>query len=198
MYQQDTHDLDLSQTNGETPDAHESTATFIPDSNEKKTADLINEDDPARIARSKFIKGKYPSHERIRIVRPSKKALESISPGLLKATDELLMPPAGGGRVLYYIKRALIGMPLANSEAEHERLPKFKALAVLSSDAISSVAYATETCMSVLILSWPLLIASCLAHQYRDYYLAGNCRHVIQPDHSGLSKWWRFIHRGKR
>jgi amino acid transporter len=156
MYQQGTRDPDLSQTNGEIPDSQESIATFIPNSNVKqgkKTADLINEDDPARIGRSKIIKGKYPSHERIRIVRPSKKALENISPGLLKATDELLMPPVGSSRALYYIKRALIGMPLANSEAEHERLPKFKALAVLSSDAISSVAYATESCMGVLILA---------------------------------------------
>ncbi|GCE02801.1 APC family permease [Dictyobacter aurantiacus] len=114
---------------------------------------FIDEDDPARIVRTEIIRGKYPSYERIRTVRPSKKALESVSPGLLKATDEMLAPPQGGSRIFYYIKRALIGAPLANSQAEHERLTKFKALAVLSSDAISSVAYATEACMGVLIFA---------------------------------------------
>ncbi|GCE16339.1 APC family permease [Dictyobacter kobayashii] len=118
-----------------------------------ETAGLIDEDDPARIARTEIIRGKYPSHERIRTVRPSKKALLSVSPGLLTATDEMLAPPRGGSRVFYYVKRALIGAPLANSQAEHERLTKVKALAVLSSDAISSVAYATEACMGVLLFA---------------------------------------------
>ncbi|GAC1356473.1 MAG: APC family permease [Ktedonobacteraceae bacterium] len=107
----------------------------------------------ARIARTEVIRGKYPSHERIRTVRPSRKALESISPGLLKATDVILAPPKGSSRLLYYVKRALIGAPIASSQAEHERLTNIKALAVLSSDAISSVAYATEACMAVLILA---------------------------------------------
>ncbi|GCF11051.1 APC family permease [Dictyobacter arantiisoli] len=118
-----------------------------------KSVGAIDEDDPARIARREIIQGKYPSHERIRTVRPSKRALSNVSPGLLMATDELLAPPRGSGRIFYTLKRALIGAPLANSQAEHERLPKFKALAVLSSDAISSVAYATETCMGILILA---------------------------------------------
>lgn len=48
------------------------------------------------------------------------------------------------------IKRALFGRPLATSRLEHERLSKTTALAVLSSDAISSVAYATEQILLVL------------------------------------------------
>ena len=42
------------------------------------------------------------------------------------------------------IKRYLIGHPLSNEMALHQRIPKWKGLAVLSSDALSSVAYATE------------------------------------------------------
>jgi amino acid transporter len=48
------------------------------------------------------------------------------------------------------LKRFLIGKPLANERMEHERLDKKTALAVLSSDAISSVAYATDQILFVL------------------------------------------------
>src|SRR3989442_3503296 len=49
------------------------------------------------------------------------------------------------------LKRVFIGAPIATAQAEHERLTKFKALAVLSSDAISSVAYATEAILLSLV-----------------------------------------------
>lgn len=48
------------------------------------------------------------------------------------------------------LKRLLFGRPLASDRLEHERLDKKTALAVLSSDAISSVAYATEQILLVL------------------------------------------------
>src|SRR4029077_9592812 len=47
-------------------------------------------------------------------------------------------------------KRVLFGRPLPSDRLEHERLNKKKGLAVLSSDAISSVAYATEQTLLVL------------------------------------------------
>ncbi|HVT38468.1 MAG TPA: APC family permease [Gemmatimonadaceae bacterium] len=50
----------------------------------------------------------------------------------------------------FSFKRFLIGKPLANERIEHERLNKKTALAVLSSDAISSVAYATDQILFVL------------------------------------------------
>jgi len=49
-----------------------------------------------------------------------------------------------GPRPFTRIKRLLVGRPLPSDRLEHERLSKKTALAVLSSDAISSVAYATE------------------------------------------------------
>lgn len=49
-----------------------------------------------------------------------------------------------------YLKRVLFGRPLASDRLEHERLSKTTALAVLSSDAISSVAYATDQILLVL------------------------------------------------
>lgn len=63
------------------------------------------------------------------------------------------------------IKKLLLGRPLRTSRLSHERLTKFKALAVFSSDALSSVAYATEeillvlTTVSAAAIVWSLPIA---------------------------------------
>ncbi|HET7488295.1 MAG TPA: APC family permease [Acidimicrobiales bacterium] len=47
------------------------------------------------------------------------------------------------------LKRLLVGRPLATAEQEHQRISKVIALAVFSSDAISSTAYATEEILFV-------------------------------------------------
>src|SRR2546423_12277768 len=49
------------------------------------------------------------------------------------------------------VKRILVGRPLASSKLEHTLLPKILALPVFSSDALSSVAYATEEILVVLV-----------------------------------------------
>jgi len=51
------------------------------------------------------------------------------------------------------LKRALLGNPLHNREAAHQRLSNPVALAVFSSDALSSVAYATQEILIVLALA---------------------------------------------
>ncbi len=48
------------------------------------------------------------------------------------------------------LKRLLVGRPLATSEQEHQRITKTIALAVFSSDAISSTAYATQQILFVI------------------------------------------------
>jgi len=48
-----------------------------------------------------------------------------------------------------FVKRLLVGRPLATSEQEHQRITKVIALAVFSSDAISSTAYAAEEILFV-------------------------------------------------
>lgn len=60
--------------------------------------------------------------------------------------------------MFYWVKRVLIGSPLASSRAAHERLSKFLALPLFGSDPISSVAYATEEILLALILIGPMLI----------------------------------------
>jgi amino acid transporter len=54
--------------------------------------------------------------------------------------------------VLTPLKRILVGRPLASAELEHQRIPKTIGLAVFSSDAISSTAYATEEILFVVAI----------------------------------------------
>jgi len=49
------------------------------------------------------------------------------------------------------MKRLLVGRPIATTEQEHQRIPKIVALAVFSSDAISSTAYATEEILFAIV-----------------------------------------------
>jgi amino acid transporter len=51
------------------------------------------------------------------------------------------------------VKRLLVGAPMPLSQARHERLGRAVALAVFASDPLSSVAYATEEILLVLILA---------------------------------------------
>ena len=60
------------------------------------------------------------------------------------------MPEEG---LLSQFKRFVVGKPIPAHLAHHERLSRVTGLAVLSSDALSSVAYATEEILRVLILT---------------------------------------------
>ncbi len=75
--------------------------------------------------------------------------LYRIGPGHL----QMIAPSDGGAHVhgIARARRVILGAPLATRRLLHERLTKVKALAVLSSDALSSVAYATDQIMLVLI-----------------------------------------------
>ncbi len=57
-----------------------------------------------------------------------------------------------GLRVPRILKRLVVGRPLTSTQMEEQRLPKTVALAVFSSDALSSTAYATEEILFVLAL----------------------------------------------
>ena len=65
------------------------------------------------------------------------------------------------------VKNIFLGDPLHNEESRHQRLSNPIALAVFSSDAISSVAYATGEIIlvlslagaAVLHLAWPIALA---------------------------------------
>lgn len=50
-----------------------------------------------------------------------------------------------------YLKRLLVGKPLKSAENDEHKLTRFAALALLSSDALSSIAYGTEQIVVVLV-----------------------------------------------
>src|SRR5437763_5261391 len=108
---------------------------------------VLSEDEPGLLVRPEVRQGQFPGNERVRFVLPRKPALRRVRRGVLEATAVTQNPTNAWGRV----KRMLIGSPIPTSRSEHERLTKFKALAVLSSDAISSVAYATEAILFSLV-----------------------------------------------
>src|SRR5688572_14625843 len=62
------------------------------------------------------------------------------------------MSQAASGGFLRRLRHAIIGTPIATKHAHHERLPKVFGLPVFASDALSSVAYATEEVLLVLVL----------------------------------------------
>src|SRR6478736_5083395 len=49
------------------------------------------------------------------------------------------------------LKRVVVGRPMASGEMDETLLPKWLALPIFASDPISSVAYATEAALVVLI-----------------------------------------------
>ena len=51
------------------------------------------------------------------------------------------------------LKHLLVGKPIPSHQAHHERYTKSSGLAILSSDALSSVAYATEEILRTLLIA---------------------------------------------
>jgi amino acid transporter len=61
--------------------------------------------------------------------------------------------PTGPSGPSSVVKRLLVGRAVASSRLEHTLLPKWLALPVFSSDALSSVAYASEEILRVLLIA---------------------------------------------
>ncbi|HKR99842.1 MAG TPA: APC family permease [Candidatus Dormibacteraeota bacterium] len=89
-----------------------------------------------------------PGSHYVRRVR-SAKGFEKVGPGWITATKRATAPVSGFGRFRRRLRERILGPPLATRQLAHERLTKIKALAVLSSDALSSVAYAPEQILLV-------------------------------------------------
>ncbi|MDQ3541856.1 MAG: APC family permease [Chloroflexota bacterium] len=100
------------------------------------------------------LQGSHVGDRYVRVIRQGREEeLKRIGPDYLVAGEDANASRSGVGRTLGRIKRVLIGQPLTTASAIHERLTKVKALAVLSSDALSSVAYATEEILRILVLA---------------------------------------------
>jgi amino acid transporter len=113
------------------------------------------------------LRGRKLGDRRVRIERPHAAYFRYNPEGMLVAKEAASAPRTTGGRFLARFRGVLFGRPLSIHEEMTERLSKVKALAIFSSDAISSSAYATEEILrilvlagaSALILSLPIAIA---------------------------------------
>ncbi|HEY7063804.1 MAG TPA: APC family permease [Chloroflexota bacterium] len=97
------------------------------------------------------VRGRRPGDVHVRI--GTHRAFQRQPYGFFAPRPQVLEPKNGVGRLWYLLKRLLIGPSIATAQEIHERLTKLKALAVFSSDALSSVAYASEEIMRVLVLA---------------------------------------------
>jgi amino acid transporter len=107
------------------------------------------------------VKGTRPGNVAIKVYRPEFEGFERRGRGRLEARVEIETPKGAFG----WLRRFLIGDPIHSAMEQHERLDKKKALAVFSSDALSSVAYTPQETLIILLaagaaaLTWSLPIA---------------------------------------
>ena len=91
------------------------------------------------------------------------------------------------------LKRLFIGKPLKSAENDEHKLSRFAALALLSSDALSSIAYGTEQIVVVLVYFVGgcdlVFIANCCICYYFTYFF----NIVVPTNYSCVSAWRRRI-----
>jgi amino acid transporter len=95
-------------------------------------------------------RGQRPGDAYVRIVRPFEDEFEHGEEGRLIASERTIEATTPFGRLVRGVRGFLFGRPISSEHEEHERLSKVKALAVFSSDNISSSAYGPEQIMWVL------------------------------------------------
>jgi hypothetical protein len=97
--------------------------------------------------------GRKLADRRVRVARPHSPYFRYTGPGQMVTKQAASMPLTKAGRLIFRGRSLVFGRPLASEEEIGERLAKKKALAIFSSDAISSSAYATEEILRVLIIA---------------------------------------------
>lgn len=100
-----------------------------------------------------WLHGRKPGDRRVRVDRPHAPFFRYAGPGTLVAREAASRPRTATGRVVERVRHALLGRPLSIHDEITERLSKKKALAIFSSDPISSSAYATDEMLRVLVLA---------------------------------------------
>jgi amino acid transporter len=162
-------------------------------------------DEPRRISRPgpvdrrviEQVRRYRPGDAVVRVTRPKYAGFSRRGLGHLEATATLEEPRSAGGRLW----RVLVGAPIHSELEVHERLTKKKALAVFSSDALSSVAYAPQETLVVLLaagtaaLAWSLpisiavvLLLAAVAFSYRQTiytYPSGGGSYIVAHENLG-------------
>ena len=91
------------------------------------------------------------------------------------------------------IKRFLIGRPLKSTELGEQKLNKTKALAILSSDALSSVAYGPEQILIVLVTLGAVAFWYSIPIAIGVLILINSSYFVLSTNYLCLSSWWRSL-----
>jgi amino acid transporter len=105
------------------------------------------------------LQGRKPGDKRVRVERPHAPYFRYTAPGQMTAKEAASIPTTPGAKLIAKVRGIFLGRPLASEEEIGERLTKTKALAIFSSDAISSSAYATEEVILAFILGGAALAA---------------------------------------
>jgi amino acid transporter len=126
-----------------------------------------------------------------------------MQPESEQPVSEIRYAPAGAESLPLKLKRLLLGSPIPTVREKHQRLPKALGLAVFSSDALSSVAYATEETLLILTeaglaalyLSWPislaivalLFIVATSYYQTIHAYPSGGGAYIVARENLGVN-----------
>lgn len=102
------------------------------------------------VERAQITRGRGTGERLVRLPRRSQRRFQSEGEGRLLATEQAIAPRSPWGKVSRSLRRIAVGTPLSTAVQEEQRLPKTKALAVFSSDALSSSAYATDEILIIL------------------------------------------------
>lgn len=108
------------------------------------------------------VRGGRPGDRYVKVVEPFASDFRRRAPGHLVASEAVLEPTGGLGRLADLLRRALIGRRIASEKELGERIGPFKGLAIFASDNISSSAYATEEIMRVVVVAGAGALAATL------------------------------------
>ena len=96
-------------------------------------------------------RGRKLGDTRAVVARPEARYFRLGAEGTIVAKAAAIEPQRRAARLGFGARRLAFGRVLSTHEELEQRLPKWKALAVFSSDVMSSVAYATEASMFTLL-----------------------------------------------
>ena len=118
----------------------------------ERTRVRIQRGAPIDVETTEIVRGAKPGSRFARRVRAGDRRFErGTEEGTFTATDRATAPRTAAQRAWRRVRRVAMGSPISSEHLEEQRLPKTKALAVFSSDALSSSAYATDEILLVLV-----------------------------------------------
>ena len=157
---------------------------------------------PVDVEQTEIVRGAKPGSRYARVTRSGDRHFQrGEEEGVFTATKRATAPRSAAARAWERVRRVAVGSPISSEHLEDQRLPKSKALAVFSSDALSSSAYATDEILLVLVtagtaaLVWSVPIACAIAlllavvtFSYRQTihaYPSGGGAYIVARDNLG-------------